>query len=75
MYFPSEVADLKSRTKFRGKVSAIEFSAAIATGGLKIIARNLQRRFLSDPDSCGTAPKVYRKAVESTLAQQKKQRS
>lgn len=40
--------------------------AAVATGGLTIIARGLKNRFLSDKKPCDTALKAYREAAESS---------
>ena len=39
--------------------------AAVATGGLTIIARSLKNRFLSDKKPCETALETYRKAAET----------
>jgi hypothetical protein len=40
--------------------------AAVATGGLTILARGLKNRFLADKEPCETALNTYRKAVESS---------
>lgn len=44
------------------KGALIEGGAAIATGGLTVLAKGMRDRFLSDGDPCGTALKDYREA-------------